>query len=227
MKRMLLFTVLTMFCGTVGYSQETMMKGEPDKTAMTKIVSAEDASKAALNVGAKMPAFTLKDDTGKSVSSANLLSQSNLVVVFYRGSWCPFCNLYLRKLQQNMTAIKENGGNLVAISVENPDNSLAIAKKNELDFTVLSDPNLEVARQFGIVYQLPAVTDEAYKTKYNLNIAKHNEMAKPELPLSATYVVNQTGKIVYAYLEPDYKKRAEPQVIIETLSKIKAMAMNK
>lgn len=223
MKRILLFAVLMLIGSTFGYSQETMMKTEADKTTMTaKIVSAEEAAKTALNVGAQMPEFVLKDAAGKSVSSADLLKQSNLVVVFYRGSWCPFCNLYLRKLQQNMNAIKENGGNLVAISIENPDNSLAIARKNEIDFTVLSDTNLDVARKFGIVYQLPAATDETYKTKYNLDIAKHNEMAKPELPLSATYVVNQKGEIVYAYLEPDYKKRADPQAITESLSKIKS-----
>ena len=222
MKRIFLLAALTIIGGTIGYSQGTIMRSETAKTALpAKIVSAEDASKAALNIGAKMPAFNLKDDQGKSVSSAELLRQSNLVVVFYRGSWCPFCNLYLRKLQQNIQQIKASGGNLVAISVENPDNSLAIARKNEIDFTVLSDPSLAVARQFGIVYQLPAATDEIYKTKYNLDIAKHNEMKTPELPLSATYVINQKGEITYAWLEPDYQKRAEPSAIIEALSKIK------
>lgn len=224
-KRIFISSMLAIICGTGVYAQQQqetgMKKSETGQGIMsTKQISAEEASKTALNAGAKMPAFSLKDSRGKMVSSSELLKQSNLIVVFYRGSWCPFCNLYLRKLQQNVQQFKENGGTLVAISVENPDNSLAIAKKNELDFTVLSDPNLTVARAFGIVYQLPAETDEIYKTKYNLDIARHNEMDKPELPLSATYIVNQKGEIVYAFLEPDYKKRAEPQVIIETLSKI-------
>ncbi len=167
-----------------------------------------------------MPAFSLKDANGKTVESRDLLKQDNLVVVFYRGSWCPFCNLYLRNLQKNLTQIKQAGGNLIAISVENPDNSLAVSKKNELDFTVLSDPNLNAARSFGIVYDFPKEMDEAYKS-HGLDIAKHNEMDKPQLPLSATYVVNKKGEIVYAFLEPDYKKRAAPDVIVETLSKIK------
>lgn len=228
-KRILLLSVLTIIFGTVGYSQDAKMNdGGSDKAMMSAhSVTVEEAAKNALNVGAKMPAFTLKDANGKSVSSAELLKQSNLVVVFYRGSWCPFCNLYLRKLQQNIQQIKESGGNVVAISVENPDNSLAIAKKNEVNFTVLSDPNLNVARTFGIVYQLPKETDEIYKNKYGLDIAKHNETEKPELPLSATYVVNQKGEITYAFLEPDYKKRAEPQAIIETLAKMKATAIKK
>ena len=192
--------------------------------SVDKFVSAEDAAKNALNTGATMPAFSLKDSNGKTIESSDLLKQGNLVVVFYRGSWCPFCNLYLRSLQKNMPQIKAAGGNLIAVSVENPDNSLAVAKKNELDFTVLSDPNLTVAGKFGIVYQMPKETDDIYKSKYSLDIAKHNEMEKPELPLSATYIVNQKGEIVYAYLEPDYQKRAAPETIIEILTKIKSSA---
>lgn len=221
--RFLLLLTLTAIFSGVGYSQKgEIMTGAKSKTMISgKVVSAEDATKSALNVGAKMPAFSLKDANGKTVGSDVLLKQSNLVVVFYRGGWCPFCNLYLKKLQQNISAIKENGGNLVAISVENPDNSLTIAKKNALDFTVLSDPNLVVARKFGIVYQLSDETDETYKTKYKLDIAKRSEMTKPELPLSATYVINQEGEIIYAWLDPDFTKRAEPQTVIESLAKIK------
>ena len=185
-----------------------------------KFVSVNDAAKAALNVGAKAPAFSLKDSTGKLVESKTLLKEGNLVLVFYRGAWCPFCNTYLHKLQGRLTDITAAGGKLVAVSVENPNASMAIAKKNEVQFTVLSDPNLDVARQFGIVYQLPPETDTKYKS-YGIDLAKQNAMQKPELPLSATYIIDKKGKIVYAFLEPDYKKRAEPDVIIENLKKLK------
>ena len=185
-------------------------------------ISPADAAKNALNVGAKMPAFTLGDINGKAVKSDDLLKRGNLVVVFYRGAWCPFCNLYLRKLQENLSQIKAQGANLVAISVENPDRSLTVAQKNKVEFTVLSDPNLDTARKFGIVYQLDSNTDEKYKS-YGIDLVKMNSTAKPELPLSATYIVNQKGEIVYAFLESDYKQRAEPTVIIETLSKLKVI----
>ena len=192
-KKFIYITLLTITCNFVGYAQDTMVKNAENKEVMmsTSIVSAEDAAKAALNVGAKMPAFNLKDARGQSISSEDLLKQGNLVVVFYRGSWCPYCNLYLKKLQQNLPQIKDNKGTLVAISVENPDNSLTIAKKNEVSFTVLSDPNLTVARKFGIVYQLPKETDETYKNKYGLDIAKHNEMEKPELSAVQPVFCNQ------------------------------------
>jgi peroxiredoxin len=186
---------------------------------MGQAASPEEAVKTALKAGAEMPAFELKDATGKAVKSSDLLADGNLVLVFYRGSWCPFCNTYLHKLQTRLADITAAGGKLVAISVENPDASMAIAKKNELQFAVLSDPNLDTARKFGIVYFLPPAVDEAYKS-HGLDIAKHNAMERAELPLAVTYVVDKSGKIVYAFVEPDYKKRAEPDVIIAELKKI-------
>ncbi len=187
-----------------------------------KVVSPQDAAKTALNVGGKMPEFTLSDSTGKSVSSKDLLKQGNLVIVFYRGAWCPFCNKYLHKLQENLSEIKANGGNLVAISVENPDTSMSVGKKNELVFPVLSDPKLETARKFGIVYELPKETNEKYKG-YGIDLVKNNGTEKPELPLSATYIVDSKGKIVYAWLEPDYTKRAELADILKVLADQKAI----
>ena len=185
----------------------------------SRIVTVDDAAKNALNVGAKAPEFSLKDSTGKLVSSKEMLKQGPMVLTFYRGSWCPFCNTYLRKLGQRMPDIKAAGGNLVAISVEDPDASMAVAKKNEVLFPVLSDPALSTARKFGIVYQMAPETDERYK-KNGLDVAKHNAMEKPELPLAATYIINKKGVITYAFIETDYKKRAEPDVIIENLKKM-------
>lgn len=184
-----------------------------------KVVSDREAAKNALNVGDKMPPFKLTDANDKTVSSDDLLKQGNLVLVFYRGAWCPYCNLYLKNLQKNLEQIKAHGGVLAAISVENPDSSLSVSKKNELNFTVLSDPRLETARKFNIVYQLSRETDEKYKS-YGIDLVKMNDTETPDLPLSATYIVNQKGEIVYAFLEPDYTKRAEPEKIIEVLKKI-------
>ena len=213
MKKKNIFAFLMVVAGVCIYAQNAVAQA-------MKFVSAEDAVKTALNVGAKAPSFSLKDSMGKTVNSKDLLKQGNVVLVFYRGSWCPFCNAYLHKLQTRLPDIKAAGGKLVAVSVENPDASMAIARKNEVQFTVLSDPNLDVARKFGIVYQLPPATDEMYKT-HGLDIAKHNAMEKAELPLAVTYIIDKKGKIVYAFLETDYKKRAEPDVIIENLKKLR------
>lgn len=211
-KKTLLCIVLTILFFVSAKAQS------PSPTTETKIVTEADAVKNALNTGAKMPEFVLKDQNGRDISSKDLRRKSNLVIVFYRGSWCPFCNTYLRSLQKRLNDITGAGATLVAISVETPDASMAIAKKNEVGFTVLSDPALKTARKFGIVYQLSPETDAQYKS-YGLDLAKHNGMGTPELPLAATYIVNKKGKIVYAFLETDYKKRAEPDLIIENLRK--------
>ncbi len=221
------FTILVGLCVmlTVNiFSQNDQMEKTAEMESHTmkmekKFVSVDDASKNALNVGAKIPSFSLLNDKGETVSSKSLLKEGNLVLVFYRGAWCPYCNLYLKSLQKNLDKITEKGGKLVAISVENPDTSLSVSTKNKLDFTVLSDPRLDVARKFGIVYQLTPETDEKYKG-FGVDLVKQNGTETPDLPLSATYIVNQAGEIVYAFLVPDYTKRAEPEIIIEELGKI-------
>lgn len=199
--------LVTLFCGLLAaqaFSQKT----------------AEEASKSALNVGKKIPSFTLMNEKNESVSSEELLKEGNLVLVFYRGAWCPYCNLYLKSLQKNLDKITQSGGKLVAVSVENPDTSLTVAQKNELKFTVLSDKKLDLARKFGIVFQLSDEVNEKYKG-YGVDLIKQNQTETPDLPLSATYIVKQNGEIVYAFLDPDYTKRAEPSVIIEELNKLK------
>lgn len=182
-------------------------------------IAASGILKTALNVGAKMPDFSLKDAAGKTIKSEDLLKEGNLIIVFYRGAWCPYCNLYLRGLQKYLPRFRENGGNLVAISGENPDNSLSVEKKNNLEFKVLSDPDFQTARKFGIVYQVPKPIDEVARG-YGLDFKNYYKTEMSELPLSATYVINREGKIVYAFLEPDYKKRADPEKIILVLKEI-------
>jgi len=95
---------------------------------------------------------------------------------------------------------------------------MTAAKRNEVLFPVLSDPNLDVARKFGIVYEMPPATAEQYKSR-GLDLVKRNSMAKPELPLGVTYIIDKSGTITYAFIETDYKKRAEPDGIIENLKK--------
>ena len=177
---------------------------------------------SALNVGDRIPRFKLTDAFDNKVSSTKLLKKGHLVIVFYRGAWCPFCNLYLRGLQRRLPEFREEEANLVAISIEPADKSLAVAQKNKLNFDVLSDPNLDVARKFGIVYEMPKVTNDAI-LEVGFDIAKYNKMEKAELPLSATYIVSRKeGKIVYAFLEPDYKKRADPNEMLKVLHDLNA-----
>jgi peroxiredoxin len=215
----LLFLISACAEETRTQAQKITGEDKPKTAAGSEFVSVEDAARNALKAGDKMPSFELPNARKDLVKSSDLLAKSNLIVVFYRGEWCPYCNLYLQRLQKSSREFRENGGELVAVSVEDADESLTVTEKNKLDFEVLSDKNLDLARKFRIVYQLPPETDEKYKG-YGVDLVKDNGTDKPELPLSATYIVKQNGEIVYAFLDPDYTKRLESDVIIAELKKI-------
>jgi peroxiredoxin len=177
-------------------------------------------AETALQVGAKAPEFSLPDAYGKAVNSADLLKSGPVIVTFYRGSWCPYCNLTLHELQQSLTAFEAEGATLVAISPEQPDLELETVKQHGLLFPVLSDHGLKVAKEFGVVYDLTPELD-SLMTGFGVDMAAHNGAAKPELPLGATYVIDQQGIIRYAFLSVDYTKRAEPADILAALRRIK------
>lgn len=223
-KKMIVALFFSLLCAAQSFSQENQDLKADNAVGVSKkasgAVTADEAAKNALAVGARIPAFTLRNEKGEAVSSADLLKEGNLVIVFYRGAWCPYCNLYLNNLQKNLGKITASGGKLVAVSAENPDTSLTVAQKNDLKFTVLSDAKLDVARKFGLVYQLSDETNKQYKG-YGIDLVERNKTETPDLPVSATYIVKQNGEIVYAFLDPDYTKRAEPAEIIEHLEKIK------
>jgi len=170
---------------------------------------------SALKVGAQAPAFELPDATGKKVSLASVLKEGAAVLVWYRGGWCPYCNIQLHEYQKHLEAFKKAGGTLIAISPQSPDQSLSTAEKQGLAFTVLSDSGNAVARQFGVVYKLPKEVSEAFKGK--LDLEKYNGDSSEELPLAVVYVVGRSGKIVYAFVDEDYRKRANIEEIVTAL----------
>jgi peroxiredoxin len=172
----------------------------------------------ALDVGDKMPLFELPDAHGKMVSSNDLLSDGALVIVFYRGAWCPYCNLYLHALQEYLPEFESLGASMVAISGEPPDRSLEVEQKDSLTYPVLSDTALIASRKFGIVYEVPQVIQKVMSER-GFDLKTYYGTDKAELPLSATYVVDRNGKIIFAFLDPDYKLRAEPADILAALKK--------
>jgi peroxiredoxin/YHS domain-containing protein len=178
-------------------------------------VAAGGVTETALKVGAKAPEFTLPDANGESVALTTLLAKGPVFVTWYRGAWCPYCNIQLREYQKAMPELTALGANLVAISPQTPDNSLTTQQKNELSFNVLSDKSNAVAKQYGIAYTLPPEIAASFKGK--LDLAKFNGDESNELPLSATYVIGTDGVIRYAFVDADYRNRAEPADIIAAL----------
>jgi peroxiredoxin len=174
----------------------------------------------ALNVGDTIPNFALPSATGDTVGMQQLLAGGPVVVVWYRGGWCPYCNVTLAAWRAQLDEVTKQGARLVAITPELPDKAMTTKEKHELEFEVLSDIDNEVARQFGIVFKLADPIAKSYGRFFSFEEYYGNE--DKELPLSTTYVIDPDGVIRYAFLEVDYKKRAEPGDVIEVLRMIGA-----
>lgn len=185
-----------------------------------RIVGASEVMETALKEGDEAPDFELKDATGESVQLSTLLEEGPVVLTWYRGGWCPYCNIQLKAYQESLDEFKAHGATLVALSPEKPDNSLSTKEKNELDFVVVSDTGNRVAGKYGIAYRLPEVVVERFKGR--LDLPEINTTGDWSLPLSATYVVAQDGTIAYAFVDEDYRKRAEVSAIVEALEQLDA-----
>lgn len=169
-----------------------------------------------LKKGDRIPDFTLPNAVGENIALRSLLERGLVVLSFYRGGWCPYCNLELRALQVALPEIEKLGANLVAISPQTPDNSLSTTEKNELSFQVLSDVGNQVARQFGLVFTLPEQLRPIYQ-EFGINVTAHNGDESFELPIAATYIVDRNGIVIHAFVDADYTKRLDPEEIIGIL----------
>lgn len=181
------------------------------------------AAQRALKAGDTMPAFTLDDAEGKPVSSADLLRQGPLVVTFYRGVWCPYCNMDLQALQAALPAVQEAGASLVAISPQLAANSRKAVRQNALTFPILSDSHNDVAAAFGLRFELQDYLVDLYKSLKN-ELPAFNGDASWTLPMPARYVVAQDGTIVYAEVNPDYTRRPEPSDMLPAIAQAVARA---
>ncbi len=161
---------------------------------------------------------TLTNINGKDETLGEILSAPT-VITFYRGSWCPYCNLELRAYQNILPQIKQKGAKLVAISPELPDGSLTHKEQLELEFDVYSDVNNEFARKLGLVFKLDDKI-KALQKELGMDVDATNGNTTGELPFAATFVVDKCGKITYAFVDENYTKRAEPADILAELDKI-------
>jgi peroxiredoxin len=174
-------------------------------------------AKTALKVGDRAPPIVLNNAAGETVDVSTLLAHGPVILTFYRGGWCPYCNLELRAFQRALPDIKAAGASLVAISPEKPDDTLSTAQKNALSFQVLSDVGQRVGRAFGLVYEFTDELKSAYRG-FGLDIPTKNGSADEwALPISATYVIDRNGVIAYAHTDPDYRDRADPLDILASL----------
>lgn len=171
----------------------------------------------ALKVGDKAPDFTLKNASGKEVSLSSLLKGGPVVITWYRGGWCPYCNIALAALEKELPAIRKAGASLVALTPELPDKTLTTTEKNSLGFEVLTDLNHKVAREYGIAFELTDEVRELYQKHFDLAVYNGKDAGNGTLPLAATYIIDRKGVIRWAFADADYRKRAEPADIVTFL----------
>jgi peroxiredoxin len=181
-----------------------------------KAVEESGILNSALNVGDLAPDFELQDQTGVAVKLSDVLKDGPVVLTWYRGGWCPYCNITLAFLQEKLPEFEAAGGQLVALTPELPDSSMSTTEKHALEFDILSDVGNKVARKYGVVFKL--TNDVAARYQQGFNLHAYNGDESDELPLAATYIIDTKGKIRYAFLDVDYRNRAEPSDIIDVLN---------
>ncbi len=169
-----------------------------------------------LPVGAKAPAFELRDHNDRPVSSASLLAKGRLILCFFRGRWCPFCVGQLEAMNLILPQIEQAGATLVAVSPQTVKQSYFMADQHKLRFPLLSDAGNYLARQFGLVYRVPEYQQELFRRTF-VNLPFTNGDDSWELPIPATYILDRDGTVVYASADEDYTERPEPAEILEIL----------
>ena len=167
-----------------------------------------------LSVGDTASDFTLLNAFGKNVSLSEALKSGFVILKFYRGEWCPICNMDLRELQKHLPEIKSFGATLFAISPQKPDDAMTVTQKNELGFEVLSDSNQEVIKAYNLQFD----PGEDYHQRRDLTLL--NGDGSKTLPVPATFIVDTNQKIIAGHVEPDYTQRMKPLEIIDVLVKM-------
>lgn len=179
-----------------------------------------NAGAHALRAGSMAPDFTLPDSHGNPVSLANLLRGGPVVVAFYRGDWCPYCDLQLKAYQEILPRIRAAGASLVAISPQTARYCQITADKRSLDFPLLSDTGNDVARRYGLVFK---VSDGmlALLRGFGIELADYNGESSAELPVPGAFVIARDGRIDFEHVNPDYRERLEPDAILRRLEPLK------
>ncbi len=184
-------------------------------------VSADQAANRALGVGDRAPDFALPDAMGQTVRLETLLVDGPVVLTFYRGAWCPYCNTQLRDYQEALAQFEAAGARLVAVSPQSPDSSVSMAERNDLAYSVLSDAGGRVSSAYGLLFRVDDQTRARYQA-VGVDLERYHGAAPGTdaawaLPVPATYVIDRSGTIRAAFVEADYTQRASPRQVLDAL----------
>ena len=185
----------------------------------TQELIASGLADKSLKAGDKAPDFSLTDADGKEVVLRELLTRGPVVLSFYRGVWCPYCNLELQALEEAADDIRAKGATLVAISMQGAAESRKSQRDNKLSFPILTDQSGELAQQFGIRWTLQSYAVKFFKM-FKVELPTIHQDGEWNLPMPARYVVDTDGTIAYAEVNPDYTRRPEPSDLFPVLDQI-------
>jgi peroxiredoxin len=170
-----------------------------------------------LKVGDRIPEFSARDVHGQVVSAQSELEKGPLVISFYRGSWCFFDTVEHKALQESLPEIREKGAALIAITPQGATGTKQTLDELGCDYPLLSDPQNEIARRFGLTYELADELKPLFKDVLKIDLQRENGDSSFQLPMTATYVVNQDGVIVAAHVDPNFMVRMEPRDIVDAI----------
>lgn len=172
-----------------------------------------------LEVGATVPSFEAIDQNGKIQKLDELLEEGPVVLVFYRGQWCPICNRHLSALNDSLNAIYEKGAKVVAISPERPENIRQTIEKTNAGFTLLYDEGYRISESFDVAFLPDFATRTAYNTALKADLKDAHSDDSQRLPIPATFIINQDKKVVWRHFDPNYRNRASVNDILMVLSR--------
>ena len=169
-----------------------------------------------LFINSKAPDFKGTDQFGKEIRLKDAIKQGKVVLVFYRGYWCPFCNRQLKKLEDSLQFIKEKGATVIAVSPEKPESVSKTIDKTKAEYPVLYDEGLKIMKAYEVDYEVQENTITRYRNT-GIDLEKTNGKDWKFLPVPAVYIIDKEGKITYRYFDADYKKRPSVQEILKNL----------
>jgi peroxiredoxin len=171
------------------------------------------AAPQGIRVNDKAPDFIAKDQNGKNISLKNELKKGAVVVVFYRGQWCPYCNRQLKALQDSLSFIKEKGATLIAVSPEKPSNISKTIDKTKATYPILFDDSLKIMKSYDVAYRVDNTNIKKYK-KFGIDFYDVNGSNGATLPVPTVYIINKEGVIIFKHFDPDFRKRVSVQDIL-------------
>lgn len=208
------------------YQKESRQAAEAPKISASDRATMEQAAQElarempnpGLRVGEKAPDFTLPNAHGQPVTLSEQLAEGPVVLTFYRGAWCPYCNLQLRGLRATYPHIQDLGAQLLAVTPQKPDKSLEQVKQDGYPFEILSDLDSNVMKEYRLYFEVPDELSDLYKSNFGLDLADYNGDGRYVLPVPGTYVIDRDGLIRAAFADTDYRNRIEPAEILAVLA---------